>query len=281
MTECAIPFVNPRICAFLRKEKRGYYSFKLLDFNGLETYQLTNRTGYEIMQKCDGKRTVKAIVREMCEKYANADIDGQRIKKDVEQSLAQLSSRGVIEWCLPKWRPCTAYVEKLSSGMVSICDEMSVAEVAKFMKLKHCCDMVFLCAANGFSTTPISNGIQIAESKNSLIAYLDENEVVQGLINIVVSSEDPVCGLLSNVSLNDVGEKILPELVRQSFSIAKKVLRLTNVELKMGRVWVEGSGIKSRLDWHSVIAQAGFKMECVLKNETCFGDVYSYVLQLD
>ena len=78
MTEDSIPFVNPHVRAIFRKEKGAYWSFKLPDVNGYDTSHLTNETGYEIVQKCDGKKDCHAIVCEMYEKYADAGITFQR-----------------------------------------------------------------------------------------------------------------------------------------------------------------------------------------------------------
>lgn len=281
MTEDSIPFVNPHVRAIFRREKGAHYSFKLPDINGYDTCQLTNETGYEIVQKCDGKKDCHAIVCEMYEKYAEAGITFQRIKVDVEQTLRYLTGKGIIEWHLPKWRPSTAYVESLGGGLLSICDEMSIAEVTKFVKQKHDSDSTFLCATKGISTTPISSGIPIVEAKNSLIAYIDEDGDIQGLINIVVFDEDLNCGILSNIALNKIEVRLLPSLVRKSFEIAKNVLQLSSVEMKMGRVWVGGFENQSCIEWQSVVEQAGFEKEIVLIGESSVGDVHSYVLKLD
>jgi pyrroloquinoline quinone biosynthesis protein D len=60
-----------------------------------EAIVVLNQSGYEILQRCDGTRTLSEIVRELENEYPAAQ---SILSRDVSQHIGVLSQKGLIEW---------------------------------------------------------------------------------------------------------------------------------------------------------------------------------------
>lgn len=54
-----------------------------------------NRSGYEILQRCDGTRTLAELIRQLEAQYSGAN--GQ-LAQDVLQYIAVLTKKGLLRW---------------------------------------------------------------------------------------------------------------------------------------------------------------------------------------
>jgi hypothetical protein len=78
-----------------REEKEGYWTF--IPKYHPETRELViNRTSKDILNFCDGCRTIQQIEEEMNKKYPDASTI--QIKNDISKMLSKFSRLGVIEW---------------------------------------------------------------------------------------------------------------------------------------------------------------------------------------
>lgn len=76
---------------FVRKEKRGYYS--VIGNDGSGEVSMLNKTTMQILDLCDGKRTVGEIANSMGALYP--DIASDRIAQDVLEAFGKLEDIGV------------------------------------------------------------------------------------------------------------------------------------------------------------------------------------------
>jgi pyrroloquinoline quinone biosynthesis protein D len=60
-----------------------------------ETVILLNRTGHQILLKCDGARSLSEIIDELAQQYPN---DKTRLARDVSQYVEALGRRGLLKW---------------------------------------------------------------------------------------------------------------------------------------------------------------------------------------
>jgi pyrroloquinoline quinone biosynthesis protein D len=60
-----------------------------------ETVIVLNRTGHEVLRRCDGSRTVSQITLELCSLYPAA---GTSLAEDVSCYLQRLTQKGWVEW---------------------------------------------------------------------------------------------------------------------------------------------------------------------------------------
>lgn len=93
--EKAIPVFKKEKLSYSREEKEGYWTFvsKLHP----ETRELiVNFTGREILELCDGIRSLGEIENEMVNRYPS--VRREQIKMDVYKTIASFSRLGIIEW---------------------------------------------------------------------------------------------------------------------------------------------------------------------------------------
>ena len=79
---------------FVRKEKRGYYS--VIGNDGSGEVSMLNKTTMQILDLCDGKRTVGEIANSMGALYP--DIASDRIAQDVLEAFGKLEDIGVVDF---------------------------------------------------------------------------------------------------------------------------------------------------------------------------------------
>jgi pyrroloquinoline quinone biosynthesis protein D len=60
-----------------------------------ESVILLNRTGHEILARCDGTRTLSEIIEELATQYPVAK---SKLKRDVSQYVEQLGGKGLLVW---------------------------------------------------------------------------------------------------------------------------------------------------------------------------------------
>jgi|GraSoi2013_100cm_1033763.scaffolds.fasta_scaffold10984_3 pyrroloquinoline quinone biosynthesis protein D len=60
-----------------------------------EAVILLNRTGYEILEQCDGTRTLTEIIEELGNRYAIAKTT---LTQDVSQYVEKLNQKGLLQW---------------------------------------------------------------------------------------------------------------------------------------------------------------------------------------
>lgn len=91
----AIPVLKKENLAYSREEKEGYWT--LIPKLHPETRELiVNFTAEEILELCDGKRSLKEIEEVMMNRYPS--VQRAQIEIDVEKTIASFSRLGVIEW---------------------------------------------------------------------------------------------------------------------------------------------------------------------------------------
>jgi pyrroloquinoline quinone biosynthesis protein D len=60
-----------------------------------EAVILLNRTGYEILEQCDGTRSVTAIIERLGTRYSIAKTT---LTQEVSEYLEKLNQRGLLQW---------------------------------------------------------------------------------------------------------------------------------------------------------------------------------------
>lgn len=81
--------------AYERPEKDGYYTF--VPKHHPETMELIiNSTGKQILDLCDGSRTVNQIIGEMSARYSKVAL--RTLERDVSKTLSKYSRLAIVEW---------------------------------------------------------------------------------------------------------------------------------------------------------------------------------------
>jgi pyrroloquinoline quinone biosynthesis protein D len=62
---------------------------------GQEAVLTLNRSGYEILQRCDGSRTLTQLIRELETQY---QVPNGKLVPDVLRYLDKLSQKGLLQW---------------------------------------------------------------------------------------------------------------------------------------------------------------------------------------
>ena len=249
---------------------------------GYEVSQLMNRTGYEIFEMCDGGNTIGEILKKMMMRYQG--ISRERIENDLNKALIQLTSMGAITWKLPKWKPYTSWVMKLDGvdGRLALCDDMSGTSVERFLRATHYLNKKFRCADGNVLLDPFMNGSTIIDSQEMCVAYLSSCDSIRVLIGISVQSLDkdeaPAAILSRLVVAKEKDMYLLSKIVQYSFNMIREVIEsVSQRRIERDRVWIDNNDLEENRKWSSLLAEVGFSEECVLKDETPGGNIWSFV----
>ena len=60
-----------------------------------ESIILLNKTGHEILVRCDGTRTLSEIIKQLGIRYPTAKAN---LARDVSEYLERLGQKGLLEW---------------------------------------------------------------------------------------------------------------------------------------------------------------------------------------
>jgi|GEM_PF-1964195 len=82
------------IIPYLREEKNGFFS--MLTNNGDSNYTMINKTSKQILDLCDGQKSVDQLWNIMCNQYTT--IPKEALKKDLLITLGELTRLNAIEW---------------------------------------------------------------------------------------------------------------------------------------------------------------------------------------
>jgi hypothetical protein len=75
----------------IKKEDKGYVIFNL-ETSG---FHLVSQDGYEVLEACDGKKTIAELAKEFSEKRKEPLDD---VRRQMEKFFTMLAKRRIIEW---------------------------------------------------------------------------------------------------------------------------------------------------------------------------------------
>lgn len=127
-----IPIFKKENLSYSREEKEGYWTF--ISKLHPETRELiVNFTGREILELCDGIRSLEEIEAEMVNRYPS--VGREQIKNDVCKSIATFSRLGIIEWVNNDNPFLYRYKEPLKDNLwLAIGQEDDIDKIESFVK---------------------------------------------------------------------------------------------------------------------------------------------------
>ena len=259
----SVPIFNKHRVFYIRKEKKGQYSYKLSGSIGEDRTRLMNEMAYSILKQCTGCNSLDSICDYFCKLYP--EVDRRRICQDVEMSVAHLVREGVLLLKIQStWCPNTNYVSALDNGyIVALCDENSGAVVKKFLR-KRICQYSFACG--GADPLSVNSGVIVHREYLFAIQEKSSGNVV-GLLGFV-TNEIPDSSLYQlNVGLGRLACDVDLEnksCMIQAFLCCHEMLiemLKSRGAINVVRAWI---GVKDEIPEfvHDCLRTAGYRHEC-------------------
>lgn len=270
--EKAIPIFKKENLSYIREEKEGYWIF-LSKFHPETRELIVNFTGKEVLDLCNGIKSLAEIEFEMQNRYPS--VPDEQIKMDVARTIASFSRLGIIEWVDGNNPFLNRREEPLKNNfLLAIGQEEDIHEIASFIKSSqvlrsaqfHTKDM--FC----YKSPHVNDGeYEILALRKKLFAYIEEffllyhNEEIYGLLSIEIP-------LLVNTTAAMIKLIISPkeyfhELLKYS---QDNFLMLAVKDITKIRV-IELLSEPLDLAMKDVLCNEGYKEEGILLDEYGFG----------
>lgn len=270
---------------YLREEKNGYFS--MLSNNGDPNYSIINKTSKQILDLCDGNKSVDNLWNIMCDQYTNVPKD--MLKKDLLIALGELTRLNAIEWESKDNMSTNPFVLKASAVItdqisVSLAGENDIRDISSFLG------------------TFIKNYNETDESDYKYFWGTDYREYTSPMIVrqclysyfkdfFVVKQQGDVLGL---VVVKPANELFLHDATIQMFDVPKELFKSVIFEIMNYyaafpfkkitslKVLLAENYVNSNSQIVEELAELGFSLNCVGKKEYGDGeDLHTYSIQLN
>ena len=121
---------------FIREEEQGFYS--VIGNDGSGEVSMLNKTSMEILDLCDGERSVRDIANDLCSRYPNIAID--RIVQDVLDAFSKFEDIGVTTYAASKQSrvasfplECPSFLYGDASGFLHLATENDYPIILEYL----------------------------------------------------------------------------------------------------------------------------------------------------
>lgn len=249
-----------------------------------ETRELiANQTASQILDICNGERTLEKVVDEFAELYP--DVDKNLLSQDVYSTLASYTRLGIISWIGEN---------PFKTTLSCLLDENVIASIASEEELKQIVDIVssfgletpnikvnqdYFLYRSPFMSNSELNPVSI---RYKLFSFMEDyfllrkgNKVI-GVISVQMPTEEfgTGCNIRTIVSPHDYFQDFLQYALRETRTVAIKPIQKAKIFLELGK-----PGTDRLMD---MLRAIGFTAEGSLKGEIGEGshlELLSYFYQ--
>jgi len=254
-----------------REEKEGFYT--IIPKYHPETKELViNRTARELLELCDGRRTLEEIEKEMLFRYP--EIPSAKIKADVLSVISKFSRLLVIEWIGEN--PFLYKKEEILSDDLSLVvgQEEDIFKILKFIDGSNIFQEIKYSEDYFYYKDPLLNELEYVEEvalRAKLFSYAEEffllrkNSEIIGLISIGVPIMPRVTAAV--IKLIIAPKEYFVDFIKyaqDSFPLLT-VKRITKIKI------FETSSKKMQSELKKEFENLGYKEEGTLEHELGYG----------
>ncbi len=273
------------IIPYLREEKNGYFS--MLSNNGDPNYSIINKTSKQILDLCDGNKSVDNLWNIMCDQYT--DVPKDVLKKDLLVTLGNLTRLSAIEWESKDDMSTNPFILKASAVItdqisVSLAGENDIRDISRFLAtfLKTYNETV-ASEYKYFWGTDYREHTSPVVIRQCLYSYFKDFFVVKqqgeviGLVTVKPSSETFMHNAV--IEMFDLPKELFKPVVLQimdyyAASLFKKISSL--------KIFLAETFVKTNAQVVEDLTDLGFSLNGVGKKEYGDGeDLYTYSIQLN
>lgn len=285
-----VPYINSSNIAYMREERKGYFTFKTQtkDSSGV---QIMNQSAKLILDMCDGKTDLKKIYISWGKQFGSTSIN--KVKNDVDEILKYFTKLDLISWKNenPFQTSLPGSTYKIGNYHAVCYTEIYLSKLINFLSyFNFPCERKQLDDRNGFLLVPyvvspiIFNKLKLRqltfEYNVSFVMLLDENNEIQMVIGINGFIRNPniefktICEIILIAGKNKTDIILLSELLD---FMKRNIANLLPCKFSKLRLLLASDEVNDQHEILNEIKKANYCLEAKLLKEINDKDLNLYV----